>query len=151
MTNIFDLDRGNCLILLQNASAKNWFFGIFHFFTLFSRTIYLRNWLFWAKSRKFRFWSLWELRGAGNTLLNIFWHILHFVAIFGVPRPCVVPHSTPLEALISACGSHFPPHTTLKTCVWLLWHMVNSKPKGYFWGVCVVNLSLKIKNFDQYL
>ena len=31
------------------------------------------------------------------------------------------------------------------------WHTVDSKPKGYFGGVCVVNMSLKIKTFDHYL
>ena len=31
------------------------------------------------------------------------------------------------------------------------WQMVHQKPKGYFWGVCVVNMGLKIKTFDQYL
>ena len=31
------------------------------------------------------------------------------------------------------------------------WYMVDSKLKGYFWGLCMVNMGLKIQTFDQYL
>ena len=80
-----------------------------------------------------------------------FWQICHFVAIFGVPRPCVVPSSNPTQTLTSACGSPFPSMLS-QIIAFAIWaDVVDSKPKGYFWEVCGVNLGLKIKTFDKYL
>ena len=74
-----------------------------------------------------------------------------FLDVLGVPHMSVVPSKYPTKVL--ECRYKWEVSLTIlrnlqNRC---FWHMVDSKPKGYFWGVCVVNMSLEIKTFDQYL